>query len=85
MKIASISVLHSAASLLAAATAHRHHHHHHHHSDSNFLVATSIPNHRILQGLGDDLSLGFDPMNTAVVIVDPMNDFLHPDGVAWGK
>ena len=21
---------------------------------------------------------------TAVVVVDPQNDFLHPDGVAWG-
>jgi nicotinamidase-related amidase len=28
---------------------------------------------------------GFDiDRSTAIVIVDPQNDFLHPDGVAWG-
>jgi nicotinamidase-related amidase len=26
----------------------------------------------------------FDPGNTAVVIVDPQNDFLSPEGVTWG-
>ena len=25
-----------------------------------------------------------DPENTAIVITDPQNDFLSPDGVAWG-
>ena len=25
-----------------------------------------------------------DAQHTAVVIIDPQNDFLHPDGVAWG-
>lgn len=25
-----------------------------------------------------------DPTNTAIVITDPQNDFLSPDGVAWG-
>lgn len=25
-----------------------------------------------------------DPKNTALVVIDPQNDFLHPDGVAWG-
>ena len=28
-------------------------------------------------------SLSFDPETTAVVIVDPQNDFLHPEGVAY--
>lgn len=29
---------------------------------------------------------GFDitPGNTALLVTDPQNDFLHPDGVAWG-
>ncbi len=26
----------------------------------------------------------FDPNNTALVVTDPQNDFLSPDGVAWG-
>ena len=26
----------------------------------------------------------FDPANTALVVTDPQNDFLSPDGVAWG-
>ncbi len=26
----------------------------------------------------------FDPTTTALVVTDPQNDFLHPDGVAWG-
>ncbi len=25
-----------------------------------------------------------DPVNTALVISDPQNDFLSPDGVTWG-
>ena len=25
-----------------------------------------------------------DPVSTAVVITDPQNDFLSPDGVTWG-
>ena len=25
-----------------------------------------------------------EAVHTAVVITDPQNDFLHPDGVAWG-
>jgi len=25
-----------------------------------------------------------DPTNTAIVITDPQNDFLSPEGVAWG-
>lgn len=29
-------------------------------------------------------SLHFDPSNTALVVTDPQNDFLSPDGVAWG-
>ena len=28
--------------------------------------------------------LGFDPANTALVVTDPQNDFLHHDGVTWG-
>ncbi|MFT7542444.1 MAG: pimeloyl-ACP methyl ester carboxylesterase/nicotinamidase-related amidase [Gammaproteobacteria bacterium] len=28
--------------------------------------------------------LNFDPSNTALVITDPQNDFLSPDGVVWG-
>ncbi|MFT7679454.1 MAG: nicotinamidase-related amidase [Planctomycetota bacterium] len=28
--------------------------------------------------------LSFDPANTALVVTDPQNDFLSPDGVAWG-
>ncbi len=26
----------------------------------------------------------FEPGRTAVVVIDPQKDFLHPDGVAWG-
>jgi nicotinamidase-related amidase len=29
-------------------------------------------------------TLTFDPANTALVVTDPQNDFLSPDGVAWG-
>jgi nicotinamidase-related amidase len=29
-------------------------------------------------------SLTFDPTNTALVVTDPQNDFLSPDGVVWG-
>ncbi len=28
--------------------------------------------------------LTFDPAHTALVVTDPQNDFLSPDGVAWG-
>ena len=28
--------------------------------------------------------LRFDPSNTALVVTDPQNDFLSPDGVTWG-
>lgn len=85
MKIASIVVVNACASLLATATAHpRHHghdrHHHHHHSDSQ--VDTSKIR-RILEG--DIAQEGFDPADTAVVIIDPQNDFLSENGVAWGK
>lgn len=31
-----------------------------------------------------DASMKFDPANTAIVITDPQNDFLSPEGVAWG-
>ena len=31
-----------------------------------------------------DTSMEIDTANTALVITDPQNDFLHPDGVAWG-
>ena len=43
---------------------------------------------RMLQELPDDglPQTGFeiDPNRTAIVITDPQNDFLHPDGVAYG-
>ncbi len=26
----------------------------------------------------------FDPRRTALLIIDPVNDFLHEDGAAWG-
>jgi nicotinamidase-related amidase len=29
-------------------------------------------------------ALNFDPANTALVVTDPQNDFLSPDGVTWG-
>ena len=29
-------------------------------------------------------ALTFDPANTALVVTDPQNDFLSPDGVVWG-
>ncbi len=28
--------------------------------------------------------MAFDTTNTALVITDPQNDFLSPDGVTWG-
>lgn len=28
--------------------------------------------------------MDFDPTNTALVVTDPQNDFLSPDGVTWG-
>ena len=31
-----------------------------------------------------DPGMEFDVANTALVITDPQNDFLSPDGVAWG-
>ncbi len=31
-----------------------------------------------------DPGVTFDPLNTALVITDPQNDFLSPKGVAWG-
>lgn len=43
---------------------------------------------RLLEELPDDTlpQVGFDiePGRTALVITDPQNDFLHPEGVAWG-
>lgn len=35
------------------------------------------------EGLPDN-GVKFDKSNTALVITDPQNDFLSPDGVAWG-
>lgn len=29
-------------------------------------------------------TLSFDPTNTALLVTDPQNDFLSPDGVTWG-
>ena len=29
--------------------------------------------------------IGFDREDTAIVIIDPQNDFLSPEGVTWGK
>ncbi len=29
-------------------------------------------------------TLSFDPSNTALVVTDPQNDFLSPEGVTWG-
>ena len=29
-------------------------------------------------------TLAFDPTNTALVVTDPQNDFLSPEGVTWG-
>ena len=31
-----------------------------------------------------DPGMKIDPSNTALVVTDPQNDFLSPDGVAWG-
>ena len=31
-----------------------------------------------------DPGMTIDPANTAIVITDPQNDFLSPDGVTWG-
>ena len=46
---------------------------------------------RVEQWLADNTDHGLpvpgfeiEPGRTAVVITDPQNDFLHPDGVAWG-
>lgn len=33
----------------------------------------------------DSTSLAFDPKDTAVVIIDPQNDFLSTNGLLWGK
>ena len=30
------------------------------------------------------VAIGFDMLNTALVVTDPMVDFLSPEGVAWG-
>jgi len=43
---------------------------------------------RMIEELPDDTlpQVGFDiePGRTSLVITDPQNDFLHPEGVAWG-
>ena len=31
-----------------------------------------------------DPGLAIDPEGTALVLIDPQNDFLSPDGVTWG-
>ena len=31
-----------------------------------------------------DPGMTIDAANTALVVTDPMNDFLSPDGVTWG-
>ena len=36
------------------------------------------------QGEAEAPSLSFDPANTALVVTDPQNDFLSPEGVTWG-
>ncbi len=44
------------------------------------MLALTAP----LQAQLPETSATFDPGETAVVITDPQNDFLHEDGVAWG-
>ncbi|MFT4541868.1 MAG: nicotinamidase-related amidase [Planctomycetota bacterium] len=42
-------------------------------------AASPTPSSEAPQGLRT-----FDPKNTALVVTDPQNDFLSPDGVTWG-
>ncbi len=42
-------------------------------------IATTVP-----EPVSTASALVFDPKNTALVITDPQNDFLSPEGVAWG-
>jgi nicotinamidase-related amidase len=44
-------------------------------------AALSTP---VLSAQEAEASLQYDPATTALVITDPQNDFLSPDGVTWG-
>lgn len=46
---------------------------------SSVLVCVSVASAQL-----PDPGMKFDPANTALVITDPQNDFLSPEGVAWG-
>lgn len=50
------------------------------------VAASAIPSSKAIE-LGPRAlmeGLGFDPNDSAVVIIDPQNDFLSPTGVTWG-
>lgn len=65
------SIICSFLSSLAAVSAHGHHHGHSSHG--------SGPTHRLL------MTPAFQKEDTAVVVIDPQNDFLSPNGVTWGE
>lgn len=44
--------------------------------------ASTVP--AAASSLSTESNLHFDPANTALVVTDPQNDFLSPDGVTWG-
>lgn len=48
------------------------------------FVMTALLAPRVVQGQVPETSMEIDAERTALVITDPQNDFLHPEGAAWG-
>ncbi len=47
-------------------------------------IALIIVSAVLVAGQLPDPGMEIDPKNTALVITDPQNDFLSPEGVTWG-
>ena len=48
------------------------------------ITLTSLAASSMVSAALPDPGMAIDPERTAVLITDPQNDFLSPDGVAWG-
>ena len=48
------------------------------------ITLTSLAASSSVSAALPDPGMTIDPERTAVLITDPQNDFLSPDGVAWG-
>ncbi|MDU8942317.1 cysteine hydrolase family protein [Ovoidimarina sediminis] len=51
---------------------------------ATLLISTALADPAAAQGGLPDPGFEITEGNTALLVTDPQNDFLHPDGVAWG-